>query len=797
MQNRTTSKREGEERRVKLRDLLGRRKQRLLSGKRVDEKPPASGPLRFRHCGPQTFFRVAAWSICFLVTGLVAAAQTIDFDTQVIPLLTRHGCNAGACHGAAIGRGGFRLSLFGSDAATDRAAIAGELEGRRVNLSDPARSLLLRKATETVEHGGGERFHEETDAYHALAQWISEGARRTGTRQLIRLDVAPQQALLERLGDSVTLAVTAHFSDGQVEEVTRWAVITSDDPGSLEIDQRSHRLVIRRRGEHTALVRYLDQVLPVRVAVPLHDELPSGHVLQPSGRDAADDPWIDRPINSQLRRLRIPASQQADDQEFLRRIWLDLCGRLPAMEEVARFLSDMQPNRRERLIDRLLETDAFADYWALKWANILRIDSGQLQPQGAEAFHRWIAQRLRRDAPWDEAAIEMLTATGDGYTTGPVNFLRIGGGPEGLAEHASRVFMGVRMQCANCHNHPLDHWQQDDYHGLAAVFAKLSRGRNVAISSRGEVTHPVTGEAAVPRIPGGHSLADSADPRIEFARWIADPENPHLARATVNRVWRELMGRGLIEPVDDIRDTNPASHPELLDELAQRFVAEGFRFKPLIREICRSEVYQRSGFAVPENQTDATYYSHFRPRPLEAEVVADAIAWVTGVPLQLVEPTTLDEKTSSNQGSSKDGSPALGGEFAVQRAIRISDNRLASIGLDLLGRCDRSEGCESSPSGAESLARVLHFLNSDLLNAPVSAPGGVLQRWLQTEPDRFVIAERLYQRALTRSMNEAERDHWRQQLQGDGGSLTQMQAQELLEDLLWALLTSNSFLTNH
>ncbi len=725
---------------------------------------PASAALAFR------FAAVIAILGCGLASTSTAAERGVDFDTEVVPVLTRYGCNAGACHGAATGRGGFGLSLFGSDAASDWASIASALEGRRVHQADPHRSLILRKATESISHGGGERFHDGSEAYDRLARWIAQGAKRTGHRKLAELVVSPETITLEPTGwpPTVRLNVIAKFDDGETDDVTRWAVITAEDPSAIEVAPSSGALTVHRRGEHLAIVRFLDQVRPVRVTLPLRDEVPPGLDSPTPDRsgDRSTVSLIDRHVDAKLRQLRLPASGRADDHAFLRRVWLDLAGRLPEPEEIDRFVGDRSADKRARLVERLLDSEEFAEYWALKWANFLRIDSGPLQPEGAKAFHHWVQKRFRDDLGWDEAAWEMLTATGDGFARGPVNFLRVPGGPDAVAEAASRVFMGVRLQCANCHNHPLDRWTQDDYHGLAAVFAKLRRGRTVTVGDRGEVTHPVTGEPARPRIPGERFLDESdsgeRDPRREFARWVTAPENPFLARATVNRVWSELMGRGLIEPVDDIRATNPASHPELLDALADAFVDDGFRFRPLIRRICLSEAYQRSGLATVENRSDTRYYSHAPAKPLEAEVIADAIAWATG--------TTIRDRA----------------------AVRETDNRVASIPLDVLGRCDRGEGCESAASTDASLARVLHFLNGGLLNDPIAAPDGVLGRALSSEEAPMTIGDRLYLRTLSRPMNRAERSHWEERL----ASADPSEVRERLEDLFWGLLTSDAFLTN-
>lgn len=714
--------------------------------------------------------------VLVLLTSLAAGARgpacgesPVDFDTQIIPLLTRQSCNAGACHGAAAGRGGFKLSLFGSDPAADHEALVHDLEGRRVNLVDPELSLLVRKATETIQHGGGVRLQPGSDGYELLLRWLNQGARRWKLRRLTHLRVTPDQVLLDEPGDAVNLSVSARFDDGEVKDVTNWTVLAPDDPASLEVASDPMRLVVKRPGEYVVVARFLDQIRTIRVGVPLGPPRDGAALPRPAR-------LVDRHVDSKMAALGIPASPQADDYEFARRVWLDLAGRLPTADELQSFVDDSAAGKRTRLIDRLLASNDFADTWALQWAGVLAIDSGRLAAEGAAAYHRWLAKQLRDDAPWNEVASQLVTATGDAFEVGPANFARSASGPDGLAEYASRVLMGVRLRCANCHDHPLDHWRQDDYHGLAAIFAKVRQGRVVSISDRGEVTHPVTGEAATPRIPGRRDLADSADGRIALADWLARTDNPYLARAAVNRVWSQLMGRGLVEPVDDIRDTNPASHPELLRALSEDFVEHGFRFKHLIRRICTSNAYQRSGRRLAENAADLTYYSHALRRPLEAEVIADAIATVTGVRLAV-------------------------GEAPVDRAIRLTDNRLPSRSLDVLGRCDRSMPCEAPASDSGALRPVLHFLNGDLLNRPVSADAAALTRLIAENEDDLSIIRSLYMRSLSRPLYGNERDYWinelRQTRRAAGEDWGWESRRRFHEDVLWGLLASESFRTNH
>ncbi|WP_167546853.1 DUF1549 and DUF1553 domain-containing protein [Stieleria maiorica] len=709
----------------------------------------------------------------------VGSQPAIDFDTQIVPVLTRFGCNAGACHGAAIGRGGFSLSLFGSRPADDHIAIAQELEGRRVNLHTPSQSVLLRKATESIEHGGGERFDDSSPAYAMLKQWVAQGGKRLQLRRLTELHVTPSNALLQDVGDSVTVVVIARFDDGSQQDVTSMTSLSCDDPESVSIDRASNRLTVHRRGEHLVIARYLNRVHAIGLGVPLgSNEIDS----VTESADGNEGTLVDRFIDQKLQQLRLPASPQADDHEFARRVWLDLTGHLPPVAQLDAFVADRSKDKRGRLIDRLLETDQFAAYWALKWANLLGIDSKSLQREGSKAYHEWLVESFGQDRPWNESALAMLTASGDGYVDGSVNFLRSGNGPDALAELATRVMMGVRLRCANCHDHPLDRWTQDDYHGLAAIFAKLDRGRFVQTSQRGEVTHPLTGQPATARIPGTRDLVSGEDGRVAFARWVTDPSNEYFARAAVNRIWAQLMGRGLIDPVDDIRATNPASHPELLDALARQFAENRFRFRAVIRLICNSQAYGRTSQTTPENVADSVYYSHFISRGLEAEVVADLIGDVTGVDIQYGTEESRD-------------------------AIRLTDNRIMSETLDVLGRCDREAACESPPLGSGSLSQVLHFLNGDLLNRRLDASQGNLTRWLQSETDDFKLIETLYKHTLSRPPTESERVFWSRQVESatEAASTTEAGSRwrdaesrrAFFADVFWGLLTSETFRTNH
>jgi hypothetical protein len=441
---------------------------------------------------------------------------------------------------------------------------------------------------------------------------------------------------------------------------------------------------------------------------------------------------------------------------------LDLTGTLPTPEEVRAFLGDRSTARRERLIDRLLASSDFVDFWTLKWAHWLRISSRSLGADGAARFHGWVREQIASQTPLDRMARELLTSLGDTRRVAAANFVRVSADAREQAEHVGRLFLGVRLQCANCHNHPLDRWTQDDYHGLAAVFARLERGAVVRLIAHGEVIHPKTGEAALSRLPGERFLKEQPDPREELARWVTSGRHPLFARALVNRIWREMMGRGLVEPVDDLRETSPATHPRLLDRLAEDLVRHDFDMRHLLKQIAMSAAYQRGQRGTLPN--DDRFYSHALVKPLGAEVLADAIASVTGV-------------------ADKHGDWPLG-----TRAITLPDPVIPSPALDILGRCSRATACDEESARA-GLARTLALINGPLLNVKIAAKEGRLHRLIEARRSTEAIVEELYLRALGRGPTEKESGLWKWKLEVEDRTAA-------MEDFVWALLTSKDFVMN-
>ena len=687
----------------------------------------------------------------------------IEFDNEIIPILTKAGCNTGACHGASVGRGGFKLSLYGGDSEFDYRSIVLELEGRRVNLARPDESLILLKATSSIAHGGGYRLEYDGTGAKLLLKWIQAGTRRTQQRRLDSFHVSPKLHVADRVGTSLQLKATARFTDGSTVDVTKWTVFTPEDTAAVEIDSETAKAKLLRRGRHIVVARYLNQVVPIEIVVPLSD----------TSIDLSAEPrrnFIDDRVLELLSTLRLPVSPAADDVTFLRRVTLDLTGRLPATEMQREYLDNQHPQKREQLVDRLLASEEFNEYWTLQLAKLLRIRSQPGDAQGALAYHTWLKKQISAGVPYDQFAREILMATGDTHRVGPANFYRTVGGAREQAEFASELFMGNRLRCANCHNHPLDHWTQDDYHGLAAIFAKLDRGRVISVSGRGLVTNPRTGQTAVPRIPGERYLDESTDGREAFATWLTDRDNPYFAKAFVNRLWKTMMGRGLVEPTDDLRATNPATHPALLDQLSEDFVKHNYDLRHTLRTIALSATYGRSTQTLTENRADDRYHSHALTRPLQAEVLADAISDITGIADQY-------------------GNQPLG-----TRAVTLFDSRISSQTLDILGRCSREESCETGNEATGGLTRKLHLFNGPLLNNRISDPQGRLAKLIASGKTPEEIVDVFYLCALGRHPLRKEQEFWSKQF---ASATDPRQQREILEDFTWSLLTCHEFVTNH
>lgn len=707
--------------------------------------------------------------------------DAIDFATEIIPVLTRYGCNSGACHGAAAGRGGFHLSLLGGDADADYATIVRQFEGRRVNLAHADRSLLLAKPTGDLDHGGDVLFEPDSAAANLLKRWIVSGANHGGRRKLISIAITPNRSVAEMRSPTVQVQAIAHFQDQEqdqilIRDVTQWTVFTPTDPSAVTINE-DHVATIHRRGMHVVLTRFLHHVQPLSLAVPFLDAESDSEetktynkIRQQSEPVTVDgDSLIDDEVNRLIRQLRLPVSPTVDDAMWFRRVSLDLTGRLPTPDEAKEFTDDHAIDKRATAIDRLLHTEGFIDYWTLRFARLLNLHALPNETAGTVAFADWIRQCIKKDVGFDEMSAQLLTASGDSHQVGPANFARMVPDARGHAELAGRVLLGIRIGCANCHNHPLDRWTQDDYHGFSAIFAPLNRGRHVLMSTRGEVTNSRTGQPAIPRIPGVRDLDPAThDHRGELAAWLVSDGKPAFAKAMVNRLWHSMFGRGLVDPPDDIRNTNPATHPELLDSLADDFIDHGYSIRHTLRRIATSEAYGR-GAALAGNAIDDRFYSHRAARPLMPEVLADAIADVTGV---------------ANR---------FAGHEPTVRAVMIVDPLVPSPALDILGRCNRPATCTDSESQSPGLAADLHKINGDLINAKVTAPNGRLHKLVASGATDRQIIDRFYRLAFGREAAETDVRQWCERLESDDATARKQK----MEDFVWAILSSRAFAYNH
>ncbi len=697
-----------------------------------------------------------SWNAILLAVSLVSSTG-VDFDTQVVPLLTKAGCNAAACHGAAAGRGGLKLSLFGGDPAWDYDEIVRRWEGRRVNFAHPAASLVIAKPTEQVAHEGGTRWDFEGSEARLLEQWIAEGAPRLRERQFVRFHVTSPPSRL-RLNETWSLRVHALFDSEPERDVTALAVYESSDPTALQVDELG-RVSMLRRGRQVVTIRFLSEVQAIPFIVPLaDDEIDLSSLPRANG--------IDDEVLQSLEVLGLRPAPRADDATLLRRLTLHLTGRLPTSEAVCAYVADADPHKFTRVVEELLASDAYVEFWTYRLAKLLRIR--HTDSAATQVFFDWVRQHVAADTPWDAMARELLLAEGDTQSYGPANFYAMfGGNARAQAEYVSELLLGVRLSCANCHNHPLDRWTQDDYHGLAAIFARVEAGRNVRWLGRGEVIHPATGVAAVARIPGTRFLADADDGRRELAQWLTARDNPYLARAMVNRLWKELLGRGLIEPTDDLRATNPATHSALLARLAEEFIADGYSIRQTIRRIVSSETYARSNLPPKSQILDDQFYSQALTTPLEAEVLLDAIADVTGVP----EPY---------------GQQPLG-----TRAISLVTPP-ESDALEILGRCDRVGSCENRTATASGLTAKLHLMNGPLLNRRIIDKQGRLRKLLDAGTPTDQVIEAFYVLALGRFPRAEEAEYWQTEMRDATSEKSAM-----WEDFVWSLLNSREFLTNH
>ena len=701
---------------------------------------------------------------------LEAAPDSPSFRNDVLPILSKAGCNSGPCHGALAGKNGFRLSLRGYDPVTDYFSLTREALGRRLVKMAPARSLILLKPTLTLPHGGGKRFDVDSLEYRVIANWIAAGAPAPAPEDPVieTVEVSPEKILLQKPGDTVQITVRARFSDGSSREVTRQTKFSSTNEGVVDVGDRG-LATAKGHGEGAVSVWYSSKVAFSRVTVPHERQL--GPELF---RQAPRYNWVDDLVLAKLRELRIPPSPLCDDNTFIRRLYLDTLGVLPSRQDLNRFLADTRSDRRARLVDSVLDRPEYVDHWAYKWSDLLLVSSRELAPAAMWSYYDWIRNGVARNRPWDQFIGELVTATGSNLENGAVNYWLIHQQPQEITENLSQAFLGISLTCARCHNHPLEKWTQDQYYGMANLVSRVrlkngDAAGEVTLVPRpvGDVSHPRLGRPMLPQPLDGESVAldDPADRRRHLASWLVGSE--HFARSLVNRVWAHFFGRGIVDPEDDLRATNPASNEALLSKLTRDFMDNGHDVKRLIRIILNSATYQLSSRANSANQDDEEYFSHHRSRRLPAEVVLDAFSQVTEVPEEFK------------------GYP-LG-----TRALQLPETQVESYFLDSFGRPPRLTSGADERKGETNVAQVLHLINGGTLNRKLRAEGGAVDRLLGLELPAPELVEQVYETALSRRPSEAE-------IAGLVSALELEQAgREGIEDLFWAVLTSKEFLFTH
>jgi hypothetical protein len=707
------------------------------------------------------------------------------FVNDIVPILTKADCNSGACHAKAdVGQRGFRLSLLGFEPQEDYEHIVKEAKGRRVFPPAPEQSLLVIKAANLVPHGGGKKLDPNSEEYRTLVRWISAGMPygRPEDPVLAQLQVEPAEAVLKP-GQSRQLKVTAKFSDGSTRDVTRMALYEANDKAMAETDEHGLVRTLDLPGNVAVMVRYSGKVAVFRAAIPLGAPVDS---LPPEKN------FIDRHVFANLQRLGIPPSALCDDSTFLRRVNLDLAGRLPTVEETQAFLASREPDKRDRLIETLLASPEYADWFANKWTALLKNKRDAAADITANfAFHAWMRDSLLANTPYDQIVRQILASTGTVVANPPVAWYKRVKEPVQQLEDVAQLFLGVRMNCAQCHHHPFERWSQHDYYSFAAFFSQIGRkptavaDEDLIFHKRGvaQIENKKTREPVRPAALGQPALdiPPDEDPRLRLADWMSEPSNPFFARALVNRYWKHFFKRGLIEPEDDIRESNPASNPVLLDALADHFVRSGFDLKELARTLVQSRAYQLSSEPNAHNTADTQNFSRYYPRRLTAEVLLDSLDGVAG-----------------SKSDFADLPPGT-------RAVSLPDNSYnrASPFLKVFGRPEGASVCECERVQTASLAQSLHLMNAADVKTKLTAAGGRAEKLSKAElPEPKRIRE-LYLAAFAREpdaeeMRLAEAHLVKPRTDAAGKPLDSQQARRQgYEDLIWALVNTKEFLFNH
>ena len=712
-------------------------------------------------------------AICPFNSAWAEPAGPIKFERDIVPVLAASGCSAGACHGKQRGQNGFQLSLLGFDPDFDYAALTQEGRGRRIFPAAPEKSLLLLKASGQVPHGGGVRLEPGSPHYELLRNWISQGMprRAAGDPTLDKIVVDPADATL---GNKATLAlrVTALYSDGTSRDVTAMTAYQSNESAVAAVDKSGQILTGPIPGEAAIMARYLDKIAVARIAIPQPGEVPAELYAKLPRHN-----FIDELVWQKLQRLEITPSEPCDDATFLRRPYLDIIGRLPTADEARAFLGDSSSDKRTRLIDQLLERPEYADYWANKWADLLRPNAYRVGLKTVFSFDSWIRESFRQNKPYDQFVRELVAAQGSTWRNGAAVLIRDRREPEELTTIVSQLFLGVRLECAKCHHHPFEVWGQDDFYSFAAYFSKIGRkgtGLSPPISGSEEifftgngkaVKHPLSGADMKPRPLFGAALpiGEDDDPRDVLAAWITSPENTYFVQVIANRLWADLMGRGLVEPVDDLRATNPASNGPLLAALGEEFRRLGYDQKKLIRTICTSYVYGLSSEPNERNLADTRNYSRHYRRRLRGEVLLDAICDITQVPetFSVMPPRS--------------------------RATELWTHRANSLFLDAFGRPDPNQDPPCERTDDTTVVQALHLMNAPNLHRKITADAARAQQLAESNRSPAEIVEEIYLLIYSRLPTPEESPIATRIVEQSANR------RQAVEDLMWAMMNTPEF----
>ena len=696
-----------------------------------------------------------------------AADPPISFRLDVMPVFMRAGCNTGSCHGAARGKDGFMLSLFGYDPAGDHFRLTRQMPGRRINLSLPEESLLIRKSVGSVPHTGGKRFDLDSEYADTLLRWHRAGAPNDSAAvpAIERVEVFPKAAVLD--GETQRVIVRAHYADGTDRDVTSLAAFLSNNDNAAPISNEGV-VTAANRGEAFIMARFETHTVGVHFITLPKD-------LQFQWEEIKAVNYVDQHMHEKFRKLRINPSTVCTDEEFLRRVTIDIAGVLPTVEEYDRFMADTNPKKRERLVDELMKRKEFVELWVMKWAELLMIrTTQQITYKPMLRYYNWLQDRLANNVPIDKMVQELLGASGGTFENAATNYYQMETDPLKVAENVAQVFMGMRIQCAQCHNHPFDRWTMDDYYSFAAFFSQIGRKRGedpretiVFNSGGGEVKHAIGGRVMAPKFLGGDVPdVNGKDRRVVMAEWLASKENPFFARNLTNIVWNHFFGKGIINEVDDVRVSNPPVNAELLDALAQKFTEYDYDFKKLVRDICTSRTYQLSTATNATNEKDGRNFSHAMLRRIRAEILLDAITQVT---------------------DTKNKFPGLP---AGARAVQISNGNTSTYFLTTFGRAARNSVCACEVKVEPNLSQALHLLNGETVGSKI-AEGKLIERRLTAGTTPIAIVNELYIRCLCRKPTAKETERFLEVIEAAGDK------KQILEDTFWALLNSREFVFNH